>query len=164
MKRQIQSILVLTFCAGIFFSCSSLNLFQDDPAINDNTGQEHMAYIETHIAEMKSDQDNLEQQIQNKQEIISNLENKVTALEHKLKTLENQKTKSKTSPLKSDENEPSQLYKKARGPFLEQNAIKASELFMVFVKKIPGNSLSDNAMYWIRECYYTLGQYKKAIL
>jgi len=168
MKRLkspfILSLIIVWCMVGLLTSCSSLNPFKNDAVLDENTDQEQMVHIETQIADMKENQDRLEQQILNKQEIISNLENKVVSLEHKIETLENKKGIKQAADTKKDETEPSQLYKKARNLLLEQKAVEAADLFMEFANKYPENSLADNAMYWLGECHYSLGRYKKAVL
>jgi tol-pal system protein YbgF len=41
---------------------------------------------------------------------------------------------------------------------------KARELFNEFLKKFPDGKFSDNARFWIGECYYRKNQYEEAIL
>jgi tol-pal system protein YbgF len=48
--------------------------------------------------------------------------------------------------------------------FHARNYKQAIELFESLIASDANNSLSDNAQYWVGECHYALGQYKKAII
>ncbi|MCP4022765.1 MAG: tol-pal system protein YbgF [Desulfobacteraceae bacterium] len=160
MRQQINCWCILLLLTSVVFSCSSKDISNDTTGHPDS---EQMANIEIRIADIKQTQKSLEEQIRNKQEIISNLENKIRTLEHKVQNLEGTKTNMGTDTVTANGTEPSQLYKKARNLLLEGNAIEAAEQFTAFVEKYPDNNLADNAMYWLGECHYSLGRYKKAI-
>ena len=103
----------------------------------------------------------LEAQLQEKSQTIVKLETRIQALEKQVALLE----KENRACLKSDFKtaEPGRLYQKARNLLLENNFIQAGSLFAKFADRYPKHSLVDNAMYWQGECYYSLGQHKKAI-
>ncbi len=46
----------------------------------------------------------------------------------------------------------------------DKNIKKARALFEEFIKKFPKHRLIPNCYYWLGECYYTVGNYPKAIL
>ena len=55
-------------------------------------------------------------------------------------------------------------YQGAYKTFKEGKYGKAREEFSAFLKQHPKTDLSDNAQFWIGECYYLEGNYEKAIL
>ena len=59
--------------------------------------------------------------------------------------------------------EPAVLYKKARLLLVEEDYVNSAALFTEFIKNHPQDSLADNAVYWLAECHYSLGEYQKAI-
>jgi tol-pal system protein YbgF len=55
-------------------------------------------------------------------------------------------------------------YDKALEVFKEENFDEAKGLFAEFINKFPGMSLTDNAQFWVAECYYKKKEFDKAIL
>jgi len=81
--------------------------------------------------------------------------------------LDNKKLSKSSTPIVQDKTEsqnPTDLYKKARQIFIKENYSNAATLFTEFVKNYPNDTLVDNAAYWLGECYYSAGDYNKAIL
>jgi len=68
------------------------------------------------------------------------------------------------SALLTQDNNPPDLYKRARHSFLKENYTHAAALFTKFIKNNPKDSLADNAAYWLGECHYYREKYTKAIL
>lgn len=60
--------------------------------------------------------------------------------------------------------EPDELYNTAYLDFTKGNFDVAIEGFKRYLKFFPDTELSDNAQYWIGECYYSKKQYPDAIL
>ena len=60
-------------------------------------------------------------------------------------------------------NDPALIYKTARGLLLEENFKEAAKLFKNFVTQHPDAALADNALYWLGECSYSLGEFPQAI-
>ncbi len=56
-----------------------------------------------------------------------------------------------------------EMYNSAYGDYLKGNYSLAIDGFKLFLQQHPNTPLSDNALYWIGECYYSQGQYKEAI-
>ncbi len=54
------------------------------------------------------------------------------------------------------------LYDAALGEIMGRKAEAALPLFQKFVTTYPNDELTDNAYYWIGECYYLTGDYHKA--
>jgi tol-pal system protein YbgF len=157
MKNFLVKSLVLCLCIFTLFSCSSLNLFKKgDPAAE-------QALIESNTAQKTDNTEILKKQLESKIRNISVLEEEVSSLEKKVSGLEKQLAAQKPVIYKIAYTEPSQLYQKARGLLLEGDLINAAQLFETFIAQHPNHSLADNAMYWLGECHYSSGQYKKAI-
>nr|WP_320193609.1 tol-pal system protein YbgF [uncultured Desulfobacter sp.] len=115
------------------------------------------------------------------EEKINRLENRVALLERKVslqpkpsqlpKPAPTKSTRPATSPkpdqpappVKTRNVDPVKLYKKGLDLLLrERNISTAQALFSDFVKKFPDHKLADNALYWLGECSYTVGDYKEA--
>lgn len=64
--------------------------------------------------------------------------------------------------LPKDKN-PQELYDRALKEILDRNAEKALPLFIDFVGSYPNHELTDNAYYWIGECYYSLKKFELAL-
>jgi tol-pal system protein YbgF len=68
--------------------------------------------------------------------------------------------------LKSEEpttDNPQALYDSALKEILNRNVEKALPLFIDFVVRYPKDDLTDNAYYWIGECYYSLKKFGLAL-
>ena len=70
-------------------------------------------------------------------------------------------TAGKGKPLPSDKES---LYAAAYELFREGKYEKSREAFESFLKQYPGSEFSDNAQFWIGECYYFEKKYEKAII
>ena len=46
---------------------------------------------------------------------------------------------------------------------MDRKAETALPLFVEFLKTYPNDELTDNASYWIGECYYLMSDYQKAL-
>ena len=158
---------LLCLCLLTLFSCSALNFFKkgdDAKGEQERTVQsdnEVMPGVNT--PEKIDDPAGLKQELDSKSRNISALEAQVSSLEKKVSGLEKQLSTQKPVIYQIAYTEPSQLYQKARNLLLEGDLTNAAQLFETFIAKHPKHSLSDNAMYWLGECHYSSGQYKKAI-
>lgn len=68
--------------------------------------------------------------------------------------------------LKSEEpttDNPQALYDRALKEILNRNVKKALPLFIDFIVRYPKDDLTDNAYYWIGECYYSLKKFGLAL-
>jgi tol-pal system protein YbgF len=70
-------------------------------------------------------------------------------------------TAGKGKPLPSDKES---LYAAAYELFREGKYEKSGEAFESFLKQYPKSEFSDNAQFWIGECYYFVKNYEKAII
>ncbi len=103
----------------------------------------------------------LNAQLIQRDDIILGLENKVQSLEEQVRLLENENRECQKKNFQTDP--PAKMYQKARNLLLENNFIQAGQIFKTLARRFPKHSLADNALYWLGECYYSLGQYQKAI-
>lgn len=55
------------------------------------------------------------------------------------------------------------LYDRALSEVMDRKAETALPLFVEFLKTYPNDELTDNASYWIGECYYLMSDYQKAL-
>lgn len=84
------------------------------------------------------------------------------------KTTRPQTGKSESQPAETRKpatvNIPAQeMYNNAYGDYLKGNYSLAIDSFKLFLQQYPNTPLSDNALYWIGECYYSQEQYQQAI-
>jgi len=112
--------------------------------------------------------DQLKRQLAQKDAQISDLKQQVKNQDIQISQLESQKS---VSPAvyggavgDVPPGEYQMRYDEGLSLFHARNYKQAVELFESLIASDAGNSLSDNAQYWIGECHYALGQYKKAII
>ncbi len=149
------------FCSLIFFltlvfaSCGTLNPeISKENNTKSGSDQLQIASLKSELADVKSDQDKILQLIQDKDIFINKLQDQIKVMKKKITYL----TKSQIKNI-----QPPELYKKAINLLIEKNYLIAGELLSDFKKKFPDHDLAGNAAYWLGECYYSLGEYKKAI-
>ncbi|MBC7363467.1 MAG: tol-pal system protein YbgF [Candidatus Aminicenantes bacterium] len=124
---------------------------------------------------------NLPFQYQRLQGRLEEIQFQLNSLQESLQQLENlglqpradEKGKSiskKTEEHKSDTATPQvvtipaqEMYNNAYGDYLKGNFDLAIESFRLFLQQYPNTPLSDNALYWIGESYYSQGKYIEAI-
>jgi tol-pal system protein YbgF len=58
---------------------------------------------------------------------------------------------------------PNEVYNMARSDYLKGNFDLAIEGFMIYKSQFPESPLSDDALYWIGECYFSQEKYNEAI-
>jgi len=113
---------------------------------------------------------NLKAQIDKKDILINDLKAQVRNQSDKIYQLETQK--SSTPPASSYSvsvgdvapGEYQQRYQEGLDLFHSRQYKQAVSVFESLLASDANNSLSDNAQYWIGECNYAMGQYKKAII
>jgi tol-pal system protein YbgF len=67
------------------------------------------------------------------------------------------------APSRSAPPSPAQLYDSSYGDYIKGNYDLARQGFEEYVKTYPDTELSDNAQYWIGECYYVQRKFPDAI-
>ncbi len=146
-------------------SCSSMNFFSSSAGdLEDGKPEnERLAELESEVLELKQNQADLKFMMEKKETTIEKLEKKVLAMRKKISIMEKNKPGKKPVQYKVKYTSPATLYKKARNLLIEEDYVNASSLFSTFLKNHPQDSLADNALYWLGECYYTQSDYKKAI-
>ena len=164
-KNQLFKSFFLVIFSIFFVSCGSFSLKKPEGNLEENhTEQIKISGLESEFATIKQDQADLELQMKNKDKDILKLQDTVLKLEKKIKILEKDKTASRHVQTKKEYTKPSVLYKKARNLLIEEDYTDSAALFTKFIKNYPQNSLADNAVYWLAECHYSLGDFEKAIL
>ena len=118
------------------------------------------------------DREKLEEKIENLTRKLEQAGKRQDALEEEISMLnsrilelsDQQDPKSTSGSHRSDGDftEPSILYKKGRNLMLEERFENASLVFTEFMKAYPGHRLADNAMYWLGECHYSMGEFNLA--
>ncbi len=105
--------------------------------------------------------------------LVERLEPRITALEAQARTAAapeqpvapgtGNTTNSRETASGGAHMQPTQLYNSARSLLLEENFPGAARLFKNFVIRYPDSELADNALYWLGECHYSLGDFQEAI-
>jgi tol-pal system protein YbgF len=157
----LPAFLFLVSCSSLF----SKGAGNRQPSV-DSAHMAEISALESEIASLKKDQAKLKAGIKAKDASMAAMKTKLTRMEKKIRQLEKAAAKARHhtvthSPVRLSARE---FYKKARNLFLEENFEKAGSMFVRFEKNWPENSLADNAVYWLGECYYSLGKYKKAAI
>lgn len=67
------------------------------------------------------------------------------------------------TPIPSPSFSPQVVYNMAYTDYLKGNFELAIEGFILYIEQFPKSPLSDNALYWIGECHFSLKEYEKAI-
>ena len=163
-KNQLFKKFFLVVLLVSFVSCGSFNFKKPAENLEESpVDQMKISELESELSAIKADQADLELQMKNKENDILELKDRVLNLDKKILILEKNKTTVKSIQYKIEYTEPSVLYKKARNLLMEEDYTNSAALFTQFIKNHPRNSLTDNAVYWLAECHYSLENYKKAI-
>lgn len=93
-------------------------------------------------------------------EELADLKTKVNELEEKIANIKTG-TAAATEEKKPEAKE---LYMKGYRLVNDKEFIKGKDALKEFLKHYPDHDLSDNAMYWLGEAYYAIGDYERAIL
>lgn len=92
-------------------------------------------------------------------EDLADLKTKVNELEEKIANI-----KIGTAATEEKKPEAKELYMKGYRLVNDKEFIKGKDALKEFLKHYPDHDLSDNAMYWLGEAYYAIGDYERAIL
>lgn len=154
-------------CCALISSCSGFGMFgksaghAEDTSLEDPALDPEPAGMARNVED--ADRETLSEESIPSDPLISDLELKIRDLEKKIRDLEKTIAEKKPAVFHLEYIDPVQLYQKARNLLLEGDAVNAAQLFKTFADRHPNHSLSDNALYWLGECYYTLGQYPAAV-
>ena len=162
MKNVVFKNCLVCLCCFTLFSCGSFNFLKkgSDPIAKDQVAN---ASVQPDTGEKQDQTDALKQELESTNQSISTLKGDISVLEKKVSGLENRLSNQKPVVYQVAYTAPAQLYQKARNLLLEGDSTHAAQLFKTFVAQHPDHSLADNAMYWLGECYYSSGQYAKAV-
>jgi tol-pal system protein YbgF len=110
----------------------------------------------------------LKRQLTQKDAQISDLKQQIKNQNIQISQLESQKTASPMTYSGAVGDVPpgeyQMRYQEGLDLFHSRNYQQGIEVFESLIASDANNSLSDNAQYWVGECHYALGQYKKAII
>lgn len=127
--------------------------------------------MEAPLASLRADLEALKTRVEQvaedqkaKGELLQGLLVKIGELERKLSELEAKAPPEAKSPAKEEPLNPEELYNEAFLAFRQGDLEGARARFSQFLAKFPDHELSDNAQFWLGECYYKEGDYEKAIL
>ena len=73
-------------------------------------------------------------------------------------------TAEQTKPKPASTLDPEEIYAQAYNVYKEGNLSSAREAFRDFIAQFPYTEFSDNAQFWIGECFYKENNYEEAIL
>lgn len=59
--------------------------------------------------------------------------------------------------------DPGEVYRMAQDALSQEDYSEAIRLFSLFIDAFPEHQFTDNAQFWIGECYYRAGEFEKAI-
>ncbi len=166
LKNHLYKTIFLLILSLFFVSCSSMDYFKGSTGNNEEkiSDQIKIAGLESELTDIKNNQADLNLQMKDKDTAIQELQGNIRKLKKKISVLEKTKTAVEPVRKKKEVTTPAILYKKARNLLIENNFKDAADLFTKFIRTYPQNALADNAAYWLGECHYSMGDYKKAIL
>lgn len=155
MKRLFFYVFVLCFFLSsslVLVACSTVK-----PGSPEKTGEQDRKKLKQKI-------ESLTQKLEHTEKRQDGLEEQIGMLDQRVRELADKQKASSFVPKDSggDFTEPSILYKKGRNLMLEERFEKASLVFTEFLKAYPGHRLADNAMYWLAECRYSMGEFHRA--
>lgn len=131
---------------------------------------EHLLTMEARIEEYK---DLIERSIKSNSRQMEGLLMRIERIEEITKGLSKEvntlKDAQKDGPLslplyKQQDLDEETLYNIAYDTFKKGDFDNAREIFTDFIERFPKGKFSDNARFWIGDCYYRTNQYEKAIL
>lgn len=122
---------------------------------------------ERSLRDVTSTKENYSIQIKELENRLNNLKNRLNAIELSLNIQPSVPIETKPSPppeTKEIEKNPEDIYKEAYATFRHGEVAIAREMFKKFLKTYPQSEYSDNARYWLGECYYAEKDHENAIL
>jgi tol-pal system protein YbgF len=164
LKNFLYKSIFLLILLFSLVSCGSTSLFNKSPGnTEDNTYLMKVSQLESELHVLQEELSNLQLENENKDNTIIKLKGTILRLEKKINYQKNQLSK-KIIQYKTNDLTPQVLYKKARNLLIEEDYVNAASLFSSFINNYSKDSLADNAVYWLGECHYSLGNYKRAIV
>lgn len=114
-----------------------------------------------------SEIERLQRELQERDQQINSMRNELAQQESRLRELELQLSRKGTTGARVSVSGVSEEfrngYENALGLYHQHNYREALSAFARLLATDDRNSLSDNAQYWIGECYYGLGNYNQAV-
>lgn len=96
---------------------------------------------------------------------LERLESTLEKFSKEMKTIQNaQMLKSPEVAYNTEDLSEESFYDLAYDTFKQGKFDKAREQFNAFLERFPKGKFSDNARFWIGECYYRMNKYEEAIL
>ncbi len=128
--------------------------------------EENRALIKQIVESDLAKIDQISQQLDQISQRISKLEGQIRQVQDYLGLTEriSQKTAEKSLAKKNTSQTKKDIYSNAYSLYKQGRYREAILGFKAFLKKYPKSTLSDNAWFWIGECYMGLKKYEKAIL
>ncbi len=130
-----------------------------------------MVRIDALERQMRQSQQEQQKQIQRLSDRETNLETRITLLGDRVGRLEKGvtsapavETSTPPTPFRSEERQATaSSYSAALQDYRAGKYRQAVDKFSRFIRLNPSSDLSDNAQYWIGECYYGLSNYRQAL-
>jgi TolA-binding protein len=188
LKRSYQAV-ALILISGLFVMCASSNpqltSSNDDQMMASDTSRTgegddvlellgipsgevqspDMAAVMAEKDEMEKKVRSLEAELADKDSEIIGLKRDVEQKDAKLNELENVLTEIETStPATQPVSDYVAAYEMALSQYRNRSYQAAIQAFENLLQLDNSNSYSDNAQYWIGECYYGMGNYQRALL
>ena len=119
-------------------------------------------------ADVNQSRENISLSLQFIKEEINELKNKISSVNDRLLTFstasaeeitDTEGEESQNSMIQS----PESIYFTAYSDYLKKNYELAIRGFRQFINLYPQNGLADNSLYWIGECYYSMGNHRHAL-
>lgn len=131
--------------------------------------QQEQATAKAQTPEADKQVSDLKVQVEKKDLMINDLKSQLKKQSEQIYQLESQKQaqpRVSYTPVGGDvaAEEYDQRYQEALSLFNDRNYQNAIETFESLLASQANHSLADNAQFWIGECHYALGQYKKAVI
>ena len=175
MKSHISREILAVFAALLLIT----GVMIDSPNTQAQTGSEIDRYI-CSIDTLRSANLAMQEQLVTDEKIIAELRTEIDNLRQQVITvraeLEAVKAQKTTTPVQQYAPPPSQPvvaeavssyeeeYRKALEKFNQKDYTKAISMFQALIQRDMNNALSDNCQYWIGESYFGLKDYQKAII
>ncbi len=164
LKKPFLFIMSCLICLGCF-SCASTRGNSDTLNHQPPSGALHNSDILEQLTQLENTQHQLMTDLESSKEQIGHLTRKVSIIEAQVQGLSEKPLASSASiPDQKPLNDPENLYQQARNLLMEKKFPEAIEIFQSFIDTYPDNELADNTMYWMGECYYSMGHFNKAIV
>lgn len=120
------------------------------------------ADIQQEIRALREQMETLQAALESTNQRLGQLSQELAAAREKLQAMGTTPTTSPL-PLGAQPSEPAQLYNSAYEDYMRGNFDLAIQGFSEYLRRYPDTELTDNALYWIGECFYSKKDYDKAI-